>query len=156
MLKYLSKNIREVESEEIMKLAYNIFSISEKETLQERISCLLTAYRIEDKIRINMRYMILKIVANLGYLDEEINYWEKLRQIIIYIVTINIEKAAKVQMGVKETTNGLKDKYLDIDWTRILDEQNTSSRNSETGIIWVLCTCVTFLADYKFFWRICE
>lgn len=156
LLKYLSEKIKEVESEEIMKLAYNILSIREKETLQEDISNLLTAYKIEDKIRINMEYSITNALVNLKYLDEEINYWEKLRQIVIYIVTINIEKAGKVQKGVEETTYGLKEKYLDIDWTRILDEQNVSSRNSETGIIWVLCTCVTFLADYKFFWRFCE
>lgn len=156
LLKYLSEKIKNVESEEIMKLAYNILSIREKETLRENISNLLIAYKIEDKIRVNMEYSITNAVVNLGYLDEEINYWEKLRQIVIYIVTINIEKAAKVQKGVEETTYGLKEKYLDIDWRRILDEQNESSRNPETGIIWVLCTCVTFLADYKFFWKLCE
>ena len=51
---------------------------------------------------------------------------------------------------------GLKEKYLDIDWTRILDVQNLSSRNPETGVIWVLCTCVIFLADYKFFLKLFE
>ena len=156
LLKYLSEKIEDVEREEIIKLLHNIFSIREKETLRESISSLLTAYKIEDRVRINMEYSITNALINLGYLDEKINYLEKLRQIVIYIVTINIEKAAKVQKGVKEVTNGLQEKYLDIDWTRILNEQNVSSGNSETGIIWVLCTCVTFLADYKFFWRLCE
>lgn len=156
LLKYLSEKIKDAEDEEIIKLAYDIFSIREKETLQENISSLLTAFKIDDKIRINMEYSITKMLVALGYLDEEINYWEKLRRIVIYIVTINIEKGAKVQKGLEDTTYSLKEKYLDIDWTRILDEQNLSSRNPETGIIWVLCTCVTFLADYKFFWRMCE
>lgn len=155
LLKYLSEKIKDAECEEIIKLVYNIFSIREKETLQENISNLLTAYKIEDKVRINMEYSITKVLLELKYLDEEINYWEKLRQIVIYIVAINIKKGAKIQKSVEKTTDDLKEKYLALDWTRILDEQNVSSRNPETGIIWVLCTCVTFLADYKFFWNLC-
>ena len=50
----------------------------------------------------------------------------------------------------------MKEKYLNLDWVRILDEQNMSSRDQETGIIWILCTCVTFLAEYKFFWNLYE
>lgn len=156
LLRYLRGKMKDVEKEDIRKLAYNIFSIREKEVLQENISNLLMEHKIEDKIRVNMEYSIMDRVLSLRYLDEEVNYWEKLRQIVIYIVTINIEKAFKVQKDVEETTNSLKRKYLDIDWTRILDKQNVSSRNPETGIIWVLCTCLTFIADYKFFWRLCE
>ena len=30
---------------------------------------------------------------------------------------------------------------------------NESSRNEENGYIWVLCTCIMFLGEYKFFWN---
>ena len=155
LLKYLSKCIQRVEQKEIKQLVYDIFSINEKENLKSNISNLLREFDINEKIQINMEYAIIKILTDLKYLDVGMNYWENLRQIFIYIVVANIEKGIKIQNRFEESTDNIKEKYLKLDWNKILDEQNISSRNPETGIIWVLCTCVTFLAEYKFFWKLC-
>lgn len=153
LLKYLREKISGIEEIEIAKLIYDIFSIKEKEHLKFQIASLLNRFEIEEKIQINMEYSIENMIGQLMYLDEGINYWEKLRQIFLYIVSINIEKGINIQRRFEESTDSLKDKYLNIDWVQILEEQNKASSDNSTGIIWVLCTCVTILAEYKVYWN---
>lgn len=156
LLRYLGEKISESEEKDIPKLIYDIFSINEQENLRHQISNLLNTFVIEEKTRINMGYAIERMIRQLLYLDEEISYWEKIRQIFIYIVGLNIEKGINVQRRFEESQDSVKEKYLALDWTQILDEQNKASSDDNTGIIWILCTCVTILAEYKFYWNIRE
>lgn len=55
-------------------------------------------------------------------------------------------------MPERKNINKLQSNELDL--VKILEEQNESSRNEENGYIWVLCTCIMFLGEYKFFWNI--
>ena len=154
LLRYLREKINEVNEKEIAKLICDIFSIKDKENLRFQISDLLNKFEIEEKTQINMKYTIERMIRQLMYLDEGISYWEKLRQIFIYIVEINIQKGINIQRRFEGSQDDIKNKYLNLDWSQILEEQNKASSEDNTGIIWILCTCVTILAEYKFYWNI--
>ncbi len=154
LLKYIREKISGIEEEEMMKLVYDIFAMKEKDNLRPQISSLLSRFEIENNTRVNMEYSIENMIKQLMYLDENLNYWEKLRQIFIYIVEINIEKGMNVQTRFEESKDSIKDKYLNLDWFKILEEQNMASHDKNTGIIWILCSCVTILAEYKFYWSL--
>lgn len=43
-----------------------------------------------------------------------------------------------------------KEYFEGLDLTEILKAQNLASKDNERGFIWVLNTCVFFIADYNF------
>ena len=93
--------------------------------------------------------------AKLGKVlyTEQTSYWDKLTEMMMWVARKNIAKAWMIQTGYKSISN-LKECYEKINWSQILEKQNTVSRDPSDGIIWVLCTCITFLGEYKFFWNI--
>ncbi len=151
--KYLSENIENINQKQVDKLVYDIFSVREKKSLKVHIAKLLIEFNIKDKIRNNMEYAIANALHSFDYFDDGLNYWEKLRQLFMYITEINIEKAVKIQNQFGSVLGTAKERYLSIDWTKILYEQNKASSDDEIGVIWVLCTCITLLAEYKFYWE---
>ena len=153
LLKYLNKELGGLERKELVSVINDIFSIREEVNLKANISSLLNRFDVEEKVRINLEYSIAAAIKNLEYLDEGMNYWEKLREIFIYIVGINIEKGIAIQNGFEISEDSIKEMYSNLDWTKILEEQNRVSSDECTGIIWVLCTCITLLAEYKVYWN---
>ena len=70
-----------------------------------------------------------------------------LNRFIEKLVTQNIDESYKPIPNLKEC-------YEKINWSKILEEQNKVSSDPKDGIIWGLCTCITFVGEYKFFWNI--
>ena len=78
----------------------------------------------------------------------------KMRSIILYLAKINIIKADAIQNGTSKSGKSLKEVYYNLEWVKILEQQNLVSKDDNTGFIWVLCTCLTFICEYKFFFAI--
>lgn len=93
--------------------------------------------------------------AKLGKVlyTEQTSYWDKLTEMMMWVARQNIAKAWMIQTGDKPIPN-LKECYEKINWIQILEEQNKVSSDQKDGIIWVLCTFITFVGEYKFFWNI--
>ena len=69
---------------------------------------------------------------------------------------LNYDNMMNVDMYIYECLKEININQLqsnELDLVKILEEQNESSRNEENGYIWVLCTCIMFLGEYKFFWN---
>lgn len=69
---------------------------------------------------------------------------------------LNYDNMMNVDMYIDECLKGRNINKLqsnELDLVKILEEQNESSGNEENGYIWVLCTCIMFLGEYKFFWN---
>ncbi len=152
LLKYLQEKIPEIRGIELDKLLMDICSLYQRDTIKENVLELLLVYVPEEKMRINMAYSISVELEKLDFFEENINYWQKLRYIFMYIIDISIKKTIKLY-GFNESVDNIKEKFAEIDWSKILEVQNDASRDDETGIIWVLNTAITFLSEYKFYWN---
>lgn len=89
----------------------------------------------------------IRKVNNFG----EDSMLETMRKIIVYLVGENIKKAYYVQYGEVSKKPSVKEMYYSLDWLKVLERQNRDSSDANTGVIWVLCALVTFVAEYKFF-----
>lgn len=74
-----------------------------------------------------------------------------MRNLFQQIVLHNICKANQIQYNTYFIGPGeYKAAFERIDLNEILKKQNLVSRYSQAGFIWVLCTCVFFIAEYHF------
>lgn len=97
------------------------------------------------------RYQLMDWVKRQNYVNRNQTYWEYMRHIFQQVIEHNICKANKIQYhqyGI------LEEKYREcferIDLTEILKIQNRASQDETEGFIWVLNTCVFFVAEYNF------
>lgn len=97
---------------------------------------------------------IMKLQKHFRSADNDgISFWEDLRSYFDVIARDNIVKANTLQEGENEAEESIKEMYYKLDWAEILEKQNNLSLDNVNGIIMVLCTCITFLGEYKFFWK---
>lgn len=127
-----------------------ILSIENKENLTGQIQAILEN-RIEKKWEQTATYQLGNMVEKMQYACEGKTYWQYMRNIFRQIILHNICKANRIQ---NDTYFVEPEKYQDafeqIDFNEILAKQNSFSRNVQSGYIWVLCTCVFFIAEYNF------
>ncbi len=97
------------------------------------------------------KYQIKDMIMQLGYAHNGQTYWECMRKIFSQIICHNIRKANRIQNDqylIEE--DRYKQCFEALDLTKILEMQNETSHNINTGFIWVLNTCVFFVAEYNF------
>lgn len=106
---------------------------------------------IEEREQKTLRYQLRDCLTKLGYIHIGQTYWEYIRQIFKEIIYHNICKANWIQNSQCKI---IKEKYKEcferLDLVKILKTQNIFSRDVDTGYIWVLSTCVFFVAEYNF------
>lgn len=120
---------RDMESS-LRKIAQNISKDSEQSTLE---------YQLRDWI------------VRAGYADAGRTFWQYVRSVFQEIICHNICKANKILNNQYQMKREDYKKCFDnLELTKILHIQNIASRNSNTGYIWVLNTCVFFVAEYNF------
>lgn len=110
--------------------------------LQDIVSdiCLLTA-----------KYQLMDWIKEQNYVVMNQTYWKYMRYMFQQIIEHNICKANKIQYHQYEIPREKYKEYFErIDLTEILKIQNLSSRDEKNGLIWVLNTCVFFIAEYNF------
>ena len=121
-----------------------------EEVLSERIEESLSDV-LHEKDRLTARFQIIDIIKKSGYFDYGLDYYTCMRKLFNQIIFHNICKANKIQGNTYEVMpNSLKECFEALDFKRILTEQNKSSQNIVTGIIWVLSTGVFLVPDYNF------
>lgn len=99
-------------------------------------------------------HQTLEWVRKGGYVGTGNSYWKNMREIFCYIILLNICKAGQIQTGQNQIRDsGYKTCFEQMDDMEILRKQNAASKDAVNGFIWVLSTCVCFVAGYKFFWE---
>jgi len=102
----------------------------------------------------NLKCVLEANMKRYPFINKSISYWDDLRNILLYIVKENIKKAYMIQdVDEKSDSLTIREQYENLDWDAVLERQNKNCADSETGFIYVLCTCITFLGEYKFCWK---
>lgn len=90
-------------------------------------------------------------IRQQGYIHNGRTYWKYMREIFKQIIRHNICKANLILNGQYEIEdNEYKECFETVDLTEILKIQNLCSKDVYAGFIWVLNTCVFFIAEYNF------
>ena len=127
-----------------------ILDISDDNNIVDMIQGILQGV-IEDSELQTAVYHLNDWVMRCGYAQNGNTYWKYMRDIFRQIIYHNICKANKIQNGQYYVENDkLKTCFEQLDLTEILKIQNTFSQDVNTGVIWVLNTCVFFVAEYNF------
>lgn len=133
---------------------FQILALSNNSSLIEDIDNVLAEKEITEDNRNNLKYLLRAKIARLGYTAEGKSFWEKMRELFICVINQNIEKSWYIQNGLRDGTyTDLHEVYNTIDWSRVLNQQIIFSSQEQNARIWVLCSCITFLGEYKFFWK---
>lgn len=94
------------------------------------------------------------ILKNKNVLKLKGNYWDCLRYLFIEVAKQNIIKAWDIQEGIiLSNDSDIHDIFSQLDYSKILNIQNEACSDKEKSFIWVLCTCLFIIAEYKFFWK---
>lgn len=106
---------------------------------------------VDEALRKTLVGQLSDWIHKARYTDCGTNYWEYMRDTFKQIILHNICKANRIQ---NDDYNIAPEKYKDcfdgLDYERILEIQNESGRDLDTGEIWVLNTSVLFIAEYNF------
>jgi hypothetical protein len=147
----LHRNKKSLSDNELLTILQEMIMISPKEVQDEVTRILGNFGYLDDKI-LNVYYALLTIRDKRLSIESEELLGDKIREILTYIVDLNIKKANYLCRGT-ECNGDLKEIYYELDWLKVLEKQNKDSSDQESGIIWVLCSFMTFIAQYKFYWR---
>lgn len=127
-----------------------LLNIKTSENLMDQIEGILRGGLSETHLA-TAKYQMADLIRKTGYADLGLTYYEYARNVLTQIILYNISKANKLLNGIYDITNErYRNVFFSIDWSEILDVQNTASRDPVMGIIWVLNTCVTFVPEYNF------
>lgn len=152
--RYLCERVPTLYEEQAVDAVDRILTLSEEEKLIPCIDLILGSIISDNSLRNTLNHYFESDIRKIGYAKKQMDFWTSMRQMFLYITKLNIAKAWNIQMGAKNNDEvSLKAKYLEIDMQRILLTQNEASRDDKNGFIWVLCTCLMFLGEYKFFWK---
>lgn len=140
-----------IRNEAVLKLCCDsLLEISEEEGIERNLQEILQE-AIADAGLKTAKYQLLNLILKLGYIHNGESYWQYMRRIFQQIILHNICKAHRIQTGSFRIDEGQYKECLErIDLTEILELQNTAGRDHFDGFIWVLNTCVLFVAEYNF------
>lgn len=127
-----------------------ILNISEENSLAEMIDLALQGV-IEDSKLLITKYQLINWVTKQKYVHTAQSYWKYMRYVFGQIIKHNICKAYRIQYNHYQIE---EDKYKEclesLDLSEILMIQNSASKDEDFGFIWVLNTCVLFVAEYNY------
>lgn len=127
-----------------------ILSISDENEIDDQLQEILQGV-VESERQKTLKYQLKDWIIKSKYAHAGQTYWEYIRGIFRDIIYHNICKANRIQNDRYEIE---RDEYKmcfeGLDLMKILKAQNASSRDVDTGFIWVLNTCVFFVAEYNF------
>lgn len=97
------------------------------------------------------KYQLADWVIKQRYAHMNQTYWKYIRGVFKQVIYHNICKANRIQYGQYEIPENDYRQYFErLDLTEILKAQNLASKDKITGFIWVLNTCIYFIAEYNF------
>lgn len=127
-----------------------ILNITDIDEIDDIIQSILQDV-VENRRRETLKYQLKDWICKLGYVSGSQTYWQYIRNVFQKIIIHNICKANRIQNDQYQIGEDSYQHCFDrLDLTEILKKQNSCSRNIATGYIWVLNTCIFFIADYRF------
>ena len=133
-----------------MQCFKEILDISSTDSLEEKTEAILQGKIEESKLE-TAKYHFKALISKMGYVQQGKSYWMYMREMFQKIIIYNICKANRIQKDKYQLRKmEYKESFEVLDFTEILRRQNISSRDLVNGYIWVLSTCVFFVAEYNF------
>ena len=130
------------------KCAEVLLACSNEMQLEEAIREVISQGNKKDE---SGKFYLSHLVSERSYVSKGLTYWLYLRNRFCEIIRYNICKANKILGRTYNIEDAIyQETYLQISLKDVLDMQNTVSNNMQTGYIWVLNTCIFFVADYNF------
>ncbi len=128
------------------KCTQKLLEISNPTNLLENINQVLLEFLSDSEIQVAKK-QIYHWLKSKEHIQNSKSYYDYMREIFIQIVLHNISKGSKIQ-NINSNDNRYLFELLDL--SKILNIQNNVSRDTITGYIWVLNTCVFIIPDYNF------
>lgn len=127
-----------------------ILNISDGDGIAEKVQEVLREAMADGRLQ-TAKYQFLDMISKIGYAYKGETYWSYMRSVFQQIIFHNICKANEIQKGQYQIETGeYKECFECIDLTEILKIQNAASRDLVNGFIWVINTCLFFVAEYNF------
>ncbi len=146
----LEKHFRVSDIEKRKKCCNEILEISSVSSMENEIDSALQGV-VPEHILPTVKYQLVDWVTKQGYAHINQTYREYIRDIFKQVIYHNICKANRIQYGqYRIPENKYREYFERLNLTEILKEQNFASRDSITGFILVLNTCIYFIAEYNF------
>lgn len=106
---------------------------------------------IEDSKLPTAKNQLADWVKKQSYIHANQTYWMYMRSLFQQIIYHNICKANRILYGQYQIPEDKYKEYFErLDLTEILKTQNLVSKDATKGFIWVLNTCIYFVAEYNF------
>lgn len=132
------------------KCSNEILEISSVISMENMIDNALQGV-VADHILPTVKYQLVDWINKQGYVHSNQTYKDFIRDIFKQVIYHNICKANRIQYGQYQIPeNRYKEYFERLDLTEILKVQNFVSRDDAMGFIWVLNTCIYFVAEYNF------
>lgn len=89
-------------------------------------------------------------------LSDNSSYYETIREKMIRVIRDNLIKAWCVEQNKSFDKDGfdLYRMYITLDMLNLLKRQGQLSCDRSNGSIWVICTVLFFMCEYKVFWKL--
>lgn len=145
----LLKDYYEITKDDTRRCCESIFGITSENDLAIQIHSILDG-NINEKDMIEAKHRFTRMIKNMNYASSGQTYYQYMRDVFKQIIRHNILKAVRIQTDeIPKDKEKYREYYECIDLAKILDIQNSVSRENETGFIWVLCTCVFVIPEYN-------
>ena len=146
----LEKHFGVSDAEKREKCCNEILEISSVNSMENAIENALQGV-VAERVLPTVKYQLADWVTKQGYVHTNLTYWKYIRGVLKQVIFHNISKANRIQYGQYQIPeNRYKEYFERLDLTEILKIQNLASKDSIMGFIWVLNTCIYFIAEYNF------
>lgn len=146
----LEKHFGVSDTEKRKKCCNKILEISSVSGMENIIDNALREV-VAEHILPTAKYQLVDWVTKQEYIHTNLTYWKYIRGILQQVIYHNISKANRIQYGQYQIPeNKYKEYFERLDLTEILKAQNLASKDIIKGFIWVLNTCIYFIAEYNF------
>lgn len=146
----LEKHFGVSDAEKRKKCCDEILNISSASGMENVIENALQEV-VAEHILLTAKHQLVDWVTKQGYVHTDLTYWKYIRGVFKQVIYHNISKANRIQYGQYQIPeNKYKEYFERLDLIEILKVQNLVSKDSITGFIWVLNTCIYFIAEYNF------
>lgn len=145
----LKEHFEILDMKDRMECCEKILAIKSQDDLIGQIQDIL-AGAIQERFADTAKYQFADMVRKMNYTKAGQTYWQYMRYVFQQIILHNIRKAGRIQYSSYIIEQGKDRDYFErIDLREILNIQNIASRNSETGFIWILCTCIFIIPEFN-------
>ena len=132
------------------KCCNEILEISSVNSIENVIDNALQGV-VAEHILSTAKYQLVDWVTKQEYIHMDLTYWQYIRSVLKHVIYHNVSKANRIQYEQYQIPKNKYREYFErLDLTEILRVQNLASSDNITGFIWVLNTCIFFIAEYNF------